>query len=106
MFAYLKSIDDLQLRLESFDATSVDAMSTLATSIRVPVGGCFISTLVLKDGLFNLQTQEMFHEVSDLKINVLKAFGSAFNIHDLDFFVTLSSLVAVIGNAGQSNYAA
>lgn len=105
---YLQSRKDVQLRIESFDATSVEAMRALETSISTtaPVGGCFVLALVLKDGLFSRQTQETFHAVSDLKLDLLKACELAFDLRSLEFFVTLSSLLAVVGNPGQSNYTA
>lgn len=81
-------------------------MSTLAQSINMPVGGCFISTVVMLDLLFMSQTQETFHIVSELKHKVLTAFSSAFNVEGLDFLVSLSSMMPVLGNAGQSSYVA
>lgn len=92
--------------MESFDATSTEGMSTLAQSITLPIGGCFIATLVLIDKLFMSQKLAEFHKVSDLKYNVFKAFSSAFDVKSLDFLVSLSSMVTIVGNSGQSNYSA
>lgn len=105
-FSYLEDRDDLTLRVEAFDATSIEAMSAFAQSIDVPVGGCFISTLVMLDLLFMNQKQETFHMVSDLKYRVFMAFAAAFKVEDLDFLVSLSSMISILGNVGQSSYAA
>jgi predicted tellurium resistance membrane protein TerC len=97
---------DVKIKVESFDATSGEAMAALARRIEIPIGGCFIATLILDDGLFMRQTPESFHAVSNLKLKVFEAFTSIFNIETLDFFISLSSLMAVVGNSGQSSYAA
>lgn len=104
--AYLEDRPGLELRVESFDATSAESMAQLANSIGRPVGGCFIATLVMHDMLFMGQKPDSFHTVSDLKFNVLQAFKSAFDVENLDFLVSLSSMVAIVGNVGQSSYAA
>jgi len=96
----------VKLRVESFDATSGEAMAALARRVDIPVGGCFIATLVLDDGLFIKQSSESFLAVSNLKLKVFEAFTSAFNIETLDFFVSVSSLISVTGNSGQSSYGA
>lgn len=95
---------DLFLRVEGFDATSAEAMLALSHSMDLPLGGCFIATLILDDGLFTKQTQGQLSKVSELKLKVFEAFKSAFRIETLDFFVSLSSMMAVCGYAGQFNY--
>jgi len=106
ILSYLQSMPGVRLKVEAFDATSGEAMTALARGIDIPVGGCFIATLVLDDGLFVNQTPESFHAVSGLKLKVFEAFTSAFDIETLDFFVSLSSLLTVVGNGGQSSYGA
>lgn len=61
--------------------------------------------LHLIDGLFMAQTDETFHTVAQSKLNVFKTFDSAFGVGSLDFFLSFSSMMAVTGNIGQSNYA-
>lgn len=92
--------------MESFDATSAEAASALARSIDLPVGGCFIATAAMIDSFFMNQTPEAERKVSSLKLDVFKAFSSAFDVWKLDFVVSLSSIVTFLGNAGQSSYAA
>lgn len=62
-------------------------------------------TLHLIDGLFMAQTEETFYTVAQSKLSVFKAFNSAFDVGSLDFFVSFSTMMAVTGNIGQSNYA-
>lgn len=81
-------------------------MSKLAQSIGAPVGGCFIATLIMMDVLFMNQKPETFRIVSDLKLNVLKAFDYAFDIEKLEFLVSLSTMISFLGNTGQSSYGA
>lgn len=57
------------------------------------------------DLLFMSQKLESFHSVADLKFNVFKSFISAFDIENIDFVVSLSSFITLLGNAGQSSYA-
>lgn len=80
-------------------------MSIFAQSIKLPVGGCFIATLVMHDSLFMNQKTDTFHLVSDLKLNVFKAFTSAFDINNVDFLIALTSMITLLGNPGQSSYA-
>lgn len=81
-------------------------MSTFAQSISLPVGGCFIATLIMLDILFMNQKPESYSTVSDLKLNVFKAFKYAFDVEKLDFLISLSSLIGLIGNPVQTSYAA
>ena len=80
-------------------------MGLFARTVTSPIGGCFLMTLHLIDGLFMAQTEETFHTVAQSKLSVFKAFCSAFDVGSLDFFVSFSSMMAVTGNIGQSNYA-
>lgn len=62
-------------------------------------------TLVLADGLFMRQTAESFDRVCLTKLNALETFRAEVPIEKLDFFISFSSIVAILGNSGQSNYA-
>lgn len=79
-------------------------MAIFAQSVDLPIGGCFIATLVMRDILFMNQKPDTFRMVSDFKLNVFKAFAHAFDIDKLDFLISLSSIVTLIGNPGQSSY--
>ena len=61
--------------------------------------------LHLIDGLFMAQTQDTFHNIAQSKLRAFRAFASAFDLASLDFFMSFSSMMAVTGNIGQSNYA-
>jgi len=61
--------------------------------------------LHLIDGLFMTQTDDTFYTVARSKLTVFQTFASAFDVGSLDFFMSFSSMMAVTGNIGQSNYA-
>ena len=105
MVKYLKQRRDLVFRVEAFDATDVESMRSFARTVTSSIGGCFLMVLHLADGLFATQTEAAFHAVAQSKLRVFQAFTSAFEIVRLDFFVSLSSLMGITGNIGQSNYA-
>lgn len=71
-----------------------------------PLKGIIHGAGVLEDGMIEKQTWESFHRVLAPKVS------GAWNLHhvtlgmDLEHFILLSSLSSVIGNPGQSNYAA
>lgn len=104
--SYLEKRPDFVLRIEACDATSSLATSRLLRSIEKPVGGAILMSLVLSDGLFSSQTEAGFKKVMDAKWGALSTFNNVRPIEDLDFFVSFSSVASMLGNAGQSNYAA
>ncbi|KAK1983490.1 hypothetical protein LZ30DRAFT_588193 [Colletotrichum cereale] len=70
-----------------------------------PIKGCIQCAMVLHDSLFQNMSADVFHEALKPKV-----VGS-WNLHellpaDLDFFVLLSSFGGIVGQRGQSNYAA
>jgi hypothetical protein len=104
-FRYLKKRSDLVFRVEAFNAADVESMRSFARKVASPIGGCFLMILHLIDGLFMAQTEDTFHTVARSKLRVFQAFSSAFDMGSLDFFMSFSSMMAVTGNIGQSNYA-
>ena len=62
-------------------------------------------TLVLSDGLFSNQTEDSIRRVVNAKWDALKTLDTIAPIQNLDFCVSFSSVSALIGNLGQSNYA-
>jgi hypothetical protein len=102
--AYLESRDDLCLRIEVCDALSVEATTGVVQSCDLPLGGCFLMSVVLEDQMFIYQTEEMFRKVYDSKVMALETFNRVKPIETLDFMVFFSSIAALIGNMGQSNY--
>ena len=62
-------------------------------------------TLVLSDGLFATQTEENIRNVVNTKWESLRTLDAIVPIKTLDFCVSFSSVSALVGNLGQSNYA-
>ncbi|KAL9115269.1 MAG: hypothetical protein Q9227_001063 [Pyrenula ochraceoflavens] len=71
-----------------------------------PVAGVANGAMVLNDVLFSDMSCDQMENVLKPKIDGSNHLADAFRDHNLDFFVMFSSLSAVVGNAGQSNYAA
>lgn len=103
--AYMERCSDLSLQLEACDATSVLGMRRIIDSIEEPLGGYFLMTLVLSDGLFANQTEDSIRRVVDTKWDSLMTLETVAPIKTLDFCISFSSISALIGNYGQSNYA-
>ena len=101
----MERCDDLTLKIEASDATSALDMRQLVETIEEPIGGCFLMTLVLSDGFFASQTEDRIRRVVNSKWDSLKTFDSVVPIQTLDFFVSFSSVNALMGRHGQSNYA-
>ncbi|KAH7906404.1 hypothetical protein BJ138DRAFT_1222020, partial [Hygrophoropsis aurantiaca] len=101
---YLRRQEDLNLRAEPCDATSVSAITSLFQSISLHIGGCFLMPLVLSDALFVHQTEQSFRSVRASKIGCVEALAAALDIQKLDFLVGFSSITGLVGNVGQANY--
>ncbi|KAF2468734.1 polyketide synthase [Lindgomyces ingoldianus] len=91
--------------LKSCDVCSEEQVQGLVADIRFPIRGVIQAAMVLQDALFEDMEVEKWFAAIDPKVT------GSWNLHhhlpkDLDFFVMLSSIVAVSGNLGQSNYAA
>lgn len=70
-----------------------------------PIKGCIQAAMVLRDSILENMTHADFHTALRPKVQ------ASWNLHaqlptDLSFFILLSSLGGVVGNTGQSNYAA
>lgn len=70
-----------------------------------PIRGCINASMVLNDSVFDNITRAQWESTIRSKVQ------SSWNLHNLlpkglDFFILLSSASGVVGNAGQSNYAA
>jgi hypothetical protein len=82
-----------------------DALAYCADEGMPPIKGCIQAAMVLRDSIFENMTHGDFHAALRPKVQ------ASWNLHaqlpaDLGFFILLSSLGGVIGNSGQSNYAA
>ncbi|XP_066056968.1 fatty acid synthase [Chamaea fasciata] len=71
-----------------------------------PVGGIFNLAVVLRDGMIENQTPELFGEVNKPKYSgtLHLDWVTRKKCPDLDYFVAFSSVSCGRGNAGQSNY--
>ncbi|NXR52975.1 FAS synthase, partial [Hippolais icterina] len=71
-----------------------------------PVGGIFNLAVVLRDGMIENQTPELFSEVNKPKYSgtLHLDWVTRKKCPDLDYFVVFSSVSCGRGNAGQSNY--
>ncbi|KAF4992917.1 hypothetical protein FGRMN_6861 [Fusarium graminum] len=71
-----------------------------------PVRGAVQGALALRDRTFSQMTVDEWKQPLGPKITGTINLDKYFAGPDMDFFVTLSSIVSVIGKSGQSNYAA
>ncbi|MFI2710522.1 amino acid adenylation domain-containing protein [Micromonospora sp. NPDC018662] len=78
-----------------------DALNRAGTRLR----GIVYAAGVLRDGFLRGKTMETVDEVCRAKVLGAVAVDAAFAGHPLDFFVLSSSLAALVGNQGQSDYA-
>ncbi|KAF9016931.1 polyketide synthase [Hymenopellis radicata] len=101
---YLQTLQGLDLRLEACDASSVESLTTLISSLDRPLAGCMLTASVQSDGLFLKQDHENFSIPFKPKTDAYFALEKAVAIEELDFLVAVSS-VAGFGSAGQTNYA-
>ncbi|KAJ6784445.1 hypothetical protein PWT90_10163 [Aphanocladium album] len=89
------------------DATNLLALEqTIAECLAsMPaIKGCVNAAMVLRDQLLTEMSSEQWNEALSSKTNVLTNLSRVLGAN-LDFFVTLSSMIGLLGNAGQANYA-
>lgn len=71
-----------------------------------PIGGVMNGAMVLRDRPFSAMALEDFDAVLAPKVRGSEYLDRIFYSESLEFFILFSSLSRVIGNPGQSNYAA
>ncbi|HEY3093850.1 MAG TPA: SDR family NAD(P)-dependent oxidoreductase, partial [Vicinamibacterales bacterium] len=71
----------------------------------LPIGGVFHAAGVLDDGVFAALSWDRFERVLAPKVQGTLHVLSATRHHPVDFVVLFSSAAAVVGGAGQANYA-
>ena len=81
-------------------------MTAMLSNLSAPLGGCVLLSGFLHDRLSTSHTQESFDLVSPPKPGAFQVLERVLDLSTLDFLVTLSSISAMFGNAGQTNYAA
>ncbi|MFE5518632.1 amino acid adenylation domain-containing protein [Streptomyces virginiae] len=90
------------------DVTDLAQLAELAAELQrsgTELHGIVHTAGVLRDGFLRGKTPEMIEEVCRAKVLAAVAVDAAFHDHPLDFFVVASSLAALVGNQGQSDYA-
>lgn len=110
----LKRIEELkasgaQVKVACLDVAEAEKVNDLVAEIQVspnPLTGVIHGAGVLDDGVISQQSWQRFEKVMTPKI------AGSWNLHkateacDLDFFAMFSSVAALLGLPGQSNYAA
>lgn len=100
---------DVKVFVDRCDVADLSQVKTLVNrcqATRPPIRGVIHGALALRDALF----EKISH--ADWMLNIKPRVQGAWNLHealsgsDLDFFVMLSSISGIIGNPGQSAYAA
>ncbi|KAF7586832.1 hypothetical protein BBP40_008257 [Aspergillus hancockii] len=91
------------------DITDKAALERVVGDVRAtcpPIAGVANGAMVLKDTLFSKMSVETMHAVLGPKIDGTRNLDEVFYYEALDFFILFSSSACIIGNSGQSNYAA
>ncbi|KAH7925399.1 polyketide synthase [Leucogyrophana mollusca] len=101
---YLENLQDLTVRLECCDASSQSDMTTLLSTMSLPIGGCLLLSVALSDRTFDSHTQDTYEVPFAPKKGAFETLQAVYPIAQLDFLVALSS-ATIFGNAGQTNYA-
>ncbi|WDK19629.1 KR domain-containing protein [Colletotrichum graminicola] len=101
----LSSVKILAPACDVSDRTSLESVLTQAREQLPPIRGCIQSAMALRDDMLANMSSSAFREALNPKC------AGSWNLHellprDMDFFVLLSSFCGVMGNRGQSNYAA
>ncbi|KAL9127726.1 MAG: hypothetical protein Q9217_003456 [Psora testacea] len=90
------------------DASDQEAVRRIVLELNVerPVRGAVHAATVLKDGMFERMNHPSFADSVNPKAWGALSLHNALQGLDLDFFVMTSSISALLGNTGQSNYSA
>jgi hybrid polyketide synthase/nonribosomal peptide synthetase ACE1 len=94
------------LSLDICDQRALFAVLEKLRATMPPVAGVAHGAMVLSDATFANMTIEDLQRVLRPKVVGSINLDKAFEYDKLDFFIMFSSLACVIGNVGQSNYAA
>ncbi|SEF79494.1 Acyl transferase domain-containing protein [Saccharopolyspora kobensis] len=98
---------DVQLSVHRADIASESDVAALLAELPAPLGGVVHAAGVLADAPVAKQTWESMREVFAAKIDGSWLLHRAVaDLPSVRFFVTYSSISAVLGAAGQANYAA
>lgn len=90
------------------DVSDAQALASNLAEVRAqlgPIRGVIHAAGVLRDSFALNKTLDEFDTVLTPKVAGLRALDEVTSSEDLDFFVSFSSIMAHIGNAGQCDYA-
>ncbi|KAI0451165.1 hypothetical protein F5B21DRAFT_516907 [Xylaria acuta] len=95
-------------RVYRTDASDEVAMQCVIYSLQAerPIRGVVHAAMVLKDGMFEQMDHASYMAAITPKVHGALSLHKALGNAQLDFFVMTSSVSAVLGNMGQSNYSA
>ncbi|KAK6070456.1 polyketide synthase peptide synthetase [Seiridium cupressi] len=97
------------VKVFAMDVTNKHSVDSVVKEIRdtcPQIAGVAHGAMVLHDSLFSRMSASKMQEILGPKVDGANYLDDAFKHDDLDFFVMFSSVSNVIGNAGQSLYAA
>ncbi|XDG06192.1 hypothetical protein ABKA04_005807 [Annulohypoxylon sp. FPYF3050] len=108
---WLESLENsgIVIRIFSNDITNKDDLKMVIEEITAtmpPIAGVANGAMVLEDTPVSSMSIEKLEKVLRPKINGSINLDNAFKNTSLEFFVLFSSVAAVVGNKGQSNYSA
>ncbi|MFF9778180.1 amino acid adenylation domain-containing protein [Streptomyces sp. NPDC013978] len=92
-------------RCDVADADAVAALAQWLDQEHIRLRGVVHTAGVLRDGFLRGKTPEAVEQVCRAKVLGALRLDAALAGHPLDFFVLASSLAALVGNQGQSDYA-
>ncbi|PWN39310.1 hypothetical protein IE81DRAFT_369188 [Ceraceosorus guamensis] len=105
----MRSEQGTRIDVVASDATDETAMRSAISSITsegITIGGVVVMPVVLNDALFESQTSESFQNMFKIKLRPLLNLEKICDLGKVDFVAFFSSVAALIGNPGQSNYVA
>ncbi|KAL0930038.1 hybrid PKS-NRPS protein [Colletotrichum truncatum] len=98
------------VRVFSMDVTDPDSVTrtcdTIGRTMAAPVGGVVLGAMVLRDTLMENMPLETLQATMAPKVKGSGLIEDYFRDAPLDFFIFMSSMSAVVGIRGQSNYCA
>ncbi|KAL4789182.1 hypothetical protein BDV19DRAFT_395282 [Aspergillus venezuelensis] len=99
----------VKIDILALDISDREALHRVHDEIRQgypPVAGVANAAMVLEDRMFSSMSLETLTKVLEPKVDGSRYLDELFGSQPLDFFVFFSSTASVVGNRGQSNYAA
>ena len=97
---------DIQVRVFSADVTDYSSVSKCIESIGPRLGGIFHAAMVLQDCPLSKMTYQQWQTSLRPKVLGAQNLHRATSHLDLEFFIPLSSVSAIVGSLAQANYAA